>query len=959
MTPERLEEIERLFHAVRDGSADEGARRLMEVDFELRREVESLLAVPCEGLLLDRPIVDAATPFPSDLGRATLSIGTFLGPYRIDAKLGEGGMGEVYRARDARLGRDVAVKVLPAVLARDLDRRARLRREAELLATLNHPHIAAVYCLEETAALTGLVMELVEGPTLAERLTTGAVPLAEALPIARQIAEALGAAHDKGIIHRDLKPANIKLRPDGAVKVLDFGLAKSALPTAVSGDLPDSPGLPNPALTGAGMIVGTPAYVSPEQARGTAVDKRTDVWAFGCVLFEMLTGRKPFPGDTVTDTVAAILSREPDWSALPRGTPLPMHALIARCLKKDPAQRLHDIADGRFQIEEMLSDPHHAATVKARTSRAWLPWLATTLLLSTTAFVATRTPRASAPDAISFPIFPPGEAEFSARLNTTLNVPSFALSPDGRGLVFSAARPGARPMLWLRSLDHVDARQLTGTEDAQDPFWSPDSRWIGFVAEGTLKKVPTTGGAVQVITEPRSDFRGATWGALDTILVATGADGIVSVDAAGGKTTRVTTVETALQENTHRNPSFLPDGHHFLYSVIGNGDRSGVYVGSLDGATKRLLLPVLTSAVYAPPGYLLFVNGDTLMAQRFDAERLELAGRPFFVAEHVGRSTSFLSGVSASLTGAVAYAPPLAQNGRLAWVDRRGHPLEPLSAPEGDYTDFQLSPDGTRLAASLGDSKTNVVDIWITDLSRGSTSRLGSGGAVTAAGVWSPDGTRLAFRSNRTGVIELYERSAAGGGVDRPLLPREAYRLFPSGLIPTGWSPDGRHLIASAPRLGGGSGLWLLSVGEDAPPRLFISSLALATHGNFSPDGHLIAYTSNESGRLEAYVETVPRSDRKWPLSTNGGYEPRWRADGREIYYLSTSRQLMAVAVGPGPSFGPPQPLFQTHVPPGVTGNRTHYVPTRDGQRFLVNVASDTPGPPVTVLLNWTSLLSK
>jgi eukaryotic-like serine/threonine-protein kinase len=490
-----------------------------------------------------------------------------------------------------------------------------------------------------------------------------------------------------------------------------------------------------------------------------------------------------------------------------------------------------------------------------------------------------------------------------------------------------------------------------------DPFWSPDSRWLGFVADGTLKKIPAAGGTVQVIVNQAvNDFRGATWGARDTVLIASGVGGIVSMNAAGGTLTPVTVVDTSLRENTHRNPSFLPDGHHFLYSVIGNSDKSGVYVGSLDGRTKKLLLHVPTSAVYALPGYLLFVDGDTLRGQAFDADRLELKGQPVFVADRVGRSTSFMSAVSASVTGSIAYAPPLIQKGRLTWIDARGNRLGSPVTPEGDYTDFRLSPDQTRLAASLADPKTNVVDIWITDLARGSSSRLVSGGAVTAAAVWSPDGTRLAFRSNRTGAIDLYERSAAGGGADRPLLPQDANRA--AGLITTDWSPDGQQLIGVAPTLASGYDLWLFPLGNGAKPAKFISSPGSEMHGNFSPDGRLVAYTSNESGRFEIYVETIPRTDRKWPVSTNGGYEPRWRADGREIYYLSDDRTLMAVAVGAGPSFGIPQPLFQTHVPPGVTSLRTHYVPSRDGQRFLVNVATDTVASPITVVLNWPALLN-
>ena len=879
----------------------------------------------------------------------SLASGTRLGPYEIVAPLGAGGMGEVYRARDTRLKRDVAVKVLPQTFARDTDRCARFRREAELLATLNHPHVAALYGLEEAGDLTALVLELVEGPTLADRLTEGTVPLDEALPIARQIAEGLEAAHEKGIIHRDLKPANIKLRPDGTVKILDFGLAKSLEATGVPSVLSEPPTVLSPAPTLTGVIVGTPTYMSPEQARGKAVDKRTDIWAFGCVLYEMLTGKRPFPGEVVTDTLAAIINNEPDWQALPHRTPERIQSLIGRCLRKDPAQRLRDIADGRFQIEEVLNDPGALTTVltPARTYREWASWIAAALFLGTTLFFATRpSTTSSSRDSTSFPVFPPEKAEFSARTNTTFNVPSFALSPDGHALVFSAETPGARPMLWLRSLDRVDGRQLAGTEDAQDPFWSPDSRWIGFFAGGTLRRVPAAGGAVQVINQVRTDFRGATWGKGDTILVASGVEGILSMNAAGGAMMPVTIVDTSLHENTHRNPSFLPDGLHFLYSVIGNSEQSGVYVGSVDGKTKRRLLHVLTSAIYVQPGYLLFVDGDTLLGQAFDADRLELQGQPFFVAEHVGRSTSFMSGVSASLTGTIAYARPIAQNGRLTWFDRRGNPIGTLGTTEGGYMDFRLSPDETRLATSLADPKTNVVDIWITDLARGSSSRIVSGGAVTAAAVWSPDGTRLAFRSNRTGVIDLYERSAAGGGIDRPLLSRDAYRAAPSSLVATDWSTD-EQVIASD------DDLWLLPLGNEAKPVKFIASPAEQMHGNFSPNGRLVAYTSNESGRFEIYVETVPRSDRKWPVSTNGGYEPRWRADGREIYYLSGDRTLMSVSVGAGPSFGIPTRLFQTHVPPGVTSLRTHYVPSRDGQRFLVNSAIDPPPSPITVVVNW------
>jgi serine/threonine protein kinase/Tol biopolymer transport system component len=901
-----------------------------------------------------------------------LAPGTRLGAYEVVSLLGEGGMGQVYRAKDTKLNRDVALKILPEVFAVDGDRIARFRREAQVLAALNHSHIGAIYGFEDSGSTHALVLELVEGPTLADRIAKGPLPLNEAQPIARQIAEALEAAHEQGIIHRDLKPANIKLRPDGTVKVLDFGLAKALEPASSARvELTRSPTITTPAMmTGMGTILGTAAYMSPEQARGRPVDRRTDVWAFGCVLFEMLTGQRPFDGEDTTAVLARIIEREPDWRALPPGTPSTIHLLLARCLRKDLAQRLRDITDARFLIEDALAAPATSAVVPSRRRdyREWAAWSAAAVCLGIAAslawlHLAARLSPAASGASMSFSVFPPDKAEFSGADNTTVSVPSFALSPDGRALVYAARLPGARPLLWLRSMDQVNAHPLAGTEGAQNPIWSPDANWIAFFADGKVKKIPAAGGAVQTVAQTNADFRGASWGTADTILFAAGAAPMMSVNSAGGTVTPVTRIDPARHEASHRNPQMLPDGRHFLYSIFGaSPDVNGIYVGSLDGNTKKQLIHVSTNAVYADPGYVLFVDGDTLLGQRFDPARAELEGQPFLVAEHVGRDTAFMSAVSASATGTVAYAGPIVRGGGVSWIDRRGGAIGPAGTPDGDYVDFRLSPDEKRLSAAIANPATNSVEVWIADFARRTSTRVASGGPVTASALWSPDGSRLVFRSNRNGLIEFYERSAAGGGNDKLLLSGEAYataRIPSFNLVPTDWSPDGRQIVFSAPAPESGNDLWLFPVADARKTAKFLASPAEEMHGNFSPDGGLIAYTSNESGKFEVYVETVPRTDRKWPLSTNGGYEPRWRADGREIYYLSDDRKLMAVSVGPGPVFGVPQALFQTHVPGGANANRTHYVPSHDGNRFLMSTSTDAAASPITVVVNWTAALKK
>jgi Tol biopolymer transport system component/predicted Ser/Thr protein kinase len=840
-----------------------------------------------------------------------LAAGDRLGPYEILAPIGAGGMGEVYKARDTRLDRLVAIKVSKEKFT------DRFEREARAVAALNHPYI----CTLHDVGPDYLVMEYIEGQAL-----KGPVPLADALRFAAQIAEALDDAHQKGITHRDLKPANIMATKTG-VKLLDFGLARKSEADA----------------TVTMAVMGTPAYMSPEQWEGKPGDARSDIYALGCVVYELVTGKR------VGHERAA-------------AEPPALEGIIRTCLKNDPEDRWQSARDVKAALGLIGESAAASLENPWRERSGWIA--AAVAVLGALVFLALwlgRAPVANS-DVVSFSIYPPQGTSFSNPVNTTVNVPEFSLSPDGRTIVLAATAEGARPLLWRRPIGEVAAQPLPGTEDAQDPFWSPDNRWIGFTAEGKLKKIPAAGGAVQTITGLGTDFRGASWNQDDTIVFATGNQPIYRVASTGGSATPASVLSP--EEGAHRFPQFLPDGRHFLYASVGVVEQSGVYAGSIDGKVKKLLVRTNTSAAYAPPGYLLFADGDTLLGQAFDAKGLELSGQPFLVAEHVGRSSASYTAVSASGTGAIAYAGTIAQNGRLTWYDRKGNPLETVG-PEGYYTDFRLSPNEKALAASLVDPKAGIIDVWMMDLVRGSNTRFTTtrGGLLTASAMWSPDGSRVAFRTNRVIANEFYQRSASGGGDEQVLMSKEVLgsaQIRSANVVPSDWSPDGQNILFSVPGRDSGIDLWVLPLDGDRKPARFLASPSDELHGNFSPDGRFVAYTSNESGKFEIYVQTFPLTDLKKQVSTSGGYEPRWRADGREIYYLSEDRKLMAVSVGPGPSFGVPQPLFQTRVPAGVTANRTHYVPSRDGQRFLVNPQTGDPAPtPITVVLNWTAGLKK
>ena len=892
-------------------------------------------------------------------------------------------MGEVYKARDTRLDRTVAVKVLPADLAADPDRRARFEREARAIAALSHPHICTIHDVGRHEDIDYLVMEYLDGETLADRLAhaKGPLPLEQVFKIGIDIADALDKAHRADIVHRDVKPANIFLvRKGGAsapdAKLLDFGLAKTgvvqAFRPAVSGG-PEGPhytltALPTtpPGLTAQGTILGTIHYMAPEQVEGRDADTRSDIWALGAVLYEMTTGRRPFDGASAASVIGAILKDTPPTISTRQPlAPAALDHLVKRCLEKDADERWQDARDVKRELTWIAEGGTAVAPVGARTSNPWperVAWMSVAVLLAL--FFILRP--ASVPamgEVVRLSILPPDKTLFTGQSVATVGGPQLALSPDGRALVFAAAAPGARPTLWLRSLDAVTAHSLPGTEGAESPFWSPDHRWIGYFADAKLKKIPSSGGPSQVIAANVPDNRGASWGPDDTILFSRGITGILRVSSSGGMVTPVIELDASRQEGSHRFPHFLPDGRHFLFTVRSSvADHTGVYAGSLDGKTKKLLIRGNTAALYAPSGHVLFLDGDTLMGQAFDADRLELRGQAFVVEGGVGRSSTGSGSYSVSGTGTLAFATTLSAPGRLTWFDRGGNASDSVGAL-GDYTDFRLSPDQTRLAGSLVDPKAGFPDIWITDLARGGSAPFTFGPSVNASPVWAPDGARIIFRSNRTGgMTEFYAKSAGGGGKEMPVLSQTAARasgVMSANLMLSDSSPDGRHLLCAA-NTSSDYDLWLVPLAGDPKPVIFLSAPGDQVHGNFSPDGKLVAYSSNESGRFEIHVQTFPLTDRQWTVSTTGGYEARWRADGREMYYLSLDQKLMAVGVGPGPSFGAPTALFPVRVAGGVSSQRTHYVPSRDGRRFLINTPTgDSAIVPITVVLNWTAGLKK
>jgi serine/threonine protein kinase/Tol biopolymer transport system component len=920
-------------------------------------------------------------------------VGTSLGPYQVLSKLGEGGMGEVYRARDTKLNRDVAIKVLPEAFAQDADRLTRFTREALVLASLNHPNIAGIYGIEDNAPLDGargavsasrtaIVMELVEGEDLSEIIAAGAkapalhsdgapglpldqardrqpggIALPDALAIARQIADALEAAHEQGVVHRDLKPQNIKVREDGTVKVLDFGLAKTADSGPGTLDSNNSPTLTARA-TQLGMILGTAAYMSPEQARGKAVDKRADIWAFGVVLYEMLTGRRCFHSPDISDVFAAVLRQDIDFTALPAETPASVRRLLARCLDRDLKRRLRDIGEARVVLEDPSSSAEGAAATPIRRasmhSRA-LPW--TLAAAMTVVALAVWAPWHSAPIAAD---------SWSARFQLTLpegvtpfgvsNQGSLVISPDGRTIALLAGPTATSPLrqLWLRPLDADGARPLAGTDGAAAPFWSPDGKSLAFFTTDSLKRIDiATGTITPVCTACVSAAlanRSGTWGADNVILltaVGAGSNSVLyRVSASGGTPTALTTLDAAAHDSRHEYPSFLPDGRRYLFVVIG-AESVGIYAGALDSPERTLVQAFgrfdLSAVRYAHPGYLMYVTDHRLVAHPFDPDALTFTGEPVPIADGFGIGGPGQPPFAVSETGVLAFRPvgefPQRQP---TWISRAGMPLETVGAP-GPYAGGDLSPDGRTLAVYRQSKRDHA--LWTIDIERGTSNRLTSEG-MSRDPIWFPSGDALAFVSVRDTPPNPFVRTLAG--VETRLLRRmENWQTQDV-------SPDGRSVL-----VWNNNHLFLLATTGDGTPEPFLQTPFNTIAARIARSGGHVALTSNESGATEVYVTTFPKASRLVRVSTAGGTAPRWRGDGAELYFQS-GRSVMAVSVTPDPAepagvrLGQPKKLLD--LPPNIGV----WLPANDGQRFLVTVhVTDIVPAPTTVILNWAKGLLK
>ena len=886
-----------------------------------------------------------------------LSPGIRIGSYEVLSSLGAGGMGEVYRARDTKLNRDVALKILPAVFTSDPDRLARFKREAQVLASLNHANIGHIYGFEDSSAAHALVLELVEGPTLADRIARGPLPLREAIGIAKQIADALDTAHEQGIVHRDLKPANVKVREDGTVKVLDFGLAKALAPDPASSDAMNSPTM-TARQTEMGMILGTAAYMSPEQAKGKPADRRADVWAFGVVLNEMLTGRQVFTGETAPEVMASVMKEDPDWSLLPPALPASIERLLRRTLEKDPKKRLSSMSDVRLELNEAESAP-----VSSRPSRGSArPWIGFGAAAIAGAILT----------ALVFLFVVPGLGSSPAREPMRVSVigpsgvtPQFdaaesAISPDGQTLVFTTVDPKGTTMLWVRPLASLEAHPLAGTETGHLPFWSPDSREIGFFSDTKLKKITLAGGTIDVLCDAK-DGRGGSWGSQNVIVFAPVNSGSLQmVSANGGDPKPVTTLDTPRGETAHRFPSFLPDGRHFLFVTLPmHNQKFDVFVGATDGTRSKMLLSAEGAAVYAEPGYLLFSRQDKLVAQRFDAASQQLSGEALAVSDAASSTGGLFSAgpsVSASRTGTLAYLGDRLPNTTLSWFDRAGKNIGTLAAPDGRYQEIVFSGDGKRAAIVRNETQSKS-DIWIADVG-GGTTRFTATPGLNIDAVWAPDGSRLLFSSDRAGPRDFLIKPASGATPEEPFYASKV--LFKDARA---WSPDGKSIVYEQLDPETNRDLYLLPADGRGTPAVYLRTPFNEEMPAVSPDGKWLAYASDESGRFELYVDSFPTPRRRYRVTDQSlvvpvsGSSLAWRKDGKELAFVGAdARSVLVADVATGNEFHASTPRTLMTLPKDTVS--VGFMP--DLQRVLAAVpVSDNNASTLTLIFNWLGALGK
>ncbi len=967
MKPDRWQQIDELFHAVAERAPHERAAFLDEAcagNDSLRREVESLLSADAAAEEMATAKLPARVAGELlDQQSSRLTAGQLLNQYRILSPLGAGGMGEVFLAEDTRLKRKIALKLLPALFTSDSDRVRRFEQEALAVSALNHPNILTIYEIGESERHHFLVTEFIEGQTLRQQMNDGRLPVRAVLNVATQIVSALAAAHAAGIIHRDIKPENIMLRPDGVVKVLDFGLAKLNEPRVSTADPAEKK-----ASTESGVVMGTIGYMSPEQVRGQKVDHRSDIFAVGVILYELLSGHRAFTGDSAVEVMNAILKEEPPELSETNAKISPaLDRIVRRCLEKKPEHRFQSASDlgfalstltmpsgARLETAEGLSPVtvSQSAIGKARLfGNVGLAWLISGLLLLGVIGLAWAymTRSTTDPRLIRLAFVPPENLTFdNAFFDQVL------ISPDGQKLAFTARGEDGKKQLWIRPLDSTDATLLAGTEDVLRPFWSPDSRSLAFCAQGKLKRVNLDGGPPQTLCSV-SEFRGGTWNRAGEILFApTVVGGLFLVPAIGGEPKPVTAPDVSRQEVAHLSPYFLPDGRHYLFQVEASNAFPGVFVRSLDSKDVKQVLPDGALAIYDPAGWLLFVRNGALIVQPFDANRLELKGEPVSITSPSEIGVVFNAPFSVSNNGLLTWQGDGWRNYQLVWFDRdgrRGAGIgQPVKVIAGMHPRF--SPDGGRVIIQQLDPQAKNYDVWTIDLARNLPTRLTSDGSFDLRPVWSPDGNRVVFRSLRNGVRGIYEKEANSVGGETLLLK--------DGGDPTDWSHDGRFIVYGVIAEPTRWDIWALPLFGERQPYPLLNSEFAEVQAQISPSGRWLAYVSDESGRNEVYVQSFTPEGRlggnKMRVSPNGGLHPRFRRDGRELFFVAADGQMMVTALNPNSptfEFARPRELFKTRLLPGHYNVGIEYDVTADGQRFLVGTLVDEP-PPVQILLNWS-----